>query len=266
MPSADAWLLERLAADAGAGLPEIEPVDEGMMLIPHLDYVAQLTAIRDLLSLHESTEQSAAERIRRLEREAGVLSGVATQQAVDEWLDRLHGTVYQDAAHSMAAVGTLAPLAESVFEHGLLSLGRMHSDWRLPPPGHPRFSNSWPAAWNPKVNGKKGVVAGIREICDGAGITPYLHHDTFQILSALFAYRNAMFHIGLEWPEAKRTAFHERAEAWPGWFVWSTHGDEPWLAYMTSALIDRVITTLDSAIEGLGRYAIDLRKRSSHGT
>ena len=105
MSNADSWLLDRLIQDEGAGVPKLDAADQGMLLVPHLDYVAQLTAIRDLLTLHASAEAAAAVGIRRLERQAGELSGVASRQAVDEWKsDSARG-----ASIPTAAMGGPAP-------------------------------------------------------------------------------------------------------------------------------------------------------------
>ena len=40
---------------------------------------------------------------------------MAPMRLEDEWLDSLHHSIFQDAAHSMAAVGMLAPFVESLF-------------------------------------------------------------------------------------------------------------------------------------------------------
>lgn len=248
-------LLEAFARDAGAGIPEMAPADEILSLLPHFDYPAQLTAIRDLLSRERAADAETTRAIRALE------SAPPSQQAADEGVDRLHGSVYQDAAHSMAAVGMLAPLAESLFRYSLIALGERYATIGLPAPPHPRFTKA--RAWDPKNNGKRGLVAGVREICDAAAITSFLPPKAMRFLDALFAYRNAMFHNGLEWPPDERASFRSRAGGWPdGWFVWSETGGEPWIAYMTDGFIDGVLTMLEDAMDGFGRFARDLESRA----
>jgi hypothetical protein len=249
-------LLEAFARDVGAGLPEMEPADEILSLLPHFDYPAQLKAIHDLLRRHRAAEAETVRSIRALE------AGPASQQAADERVERLHESVYQDAAHSMAAVGMLAPLAESLFRQSLIAIGERYTEFSVPLPGDQRFMKS--RAWDPKNNDKQGHVAGIREICDGAGITPYLPVGTTLCLDAVFAYRNAMFHNGFEWPPDERARFRRRASAWPpDWFAWSETGGQPWIACMTDPFIDCILTTLEGAMDGLGRFALDLRARGS---
>jgi hypothetical protein len=248
-------LLEALARDAGLGVPEMAPVDEILSLLPHFDYPAQLTAIRNLLLRERAADVETMRAIQALE------SAPASQQAVDERVDRLHGSVYQDAAHSMAAVGMLAPLAESLFRYSLLAFGERYASLGIPSPLHARFTMA--RAWDPKNNGRRGFVAGVREICDAAGISPLLPLDALRFLDALFAYRNAMFHNGLEWPPGERAGFRSRAGGWPDdWFVWSETGGEPWIAYMTEGFIDGVLTMLEDAMDGFGRFARDLASRA----
>lgn len=167
-------LLEAFARDAGAGVPEMEPVDEILSLLPDFDYPAQLTAIRELLRRQRAADAETTRSIRALE------VGPPSQQAADERVDRLYGSVYQDAAHSVAAVGMLAPLAESFFRHALVVLGERHAQLGLPRPAASRFAK--PGAWDPKRNDSRGFVAAVREICDGAGITRYLPPETYRHL------------------------------------------------------------------------------------
>ncbi len=45
--------------------------------------------------------------IKKIEEFAKNTKGRKNEYAVDEWVDRLHSSVYQSAAHSMSAVGML---------------------------------------------------------------------------------------------------------------------------------------------------------------
>jgi hypothetical protein len=248
-------LLEAFARDAGAGIPEMTPADEILAMLPHFDYPAQLAAVRELLRRERAAEADTTRAIQALE------SAPASQQAADERVDRLHASVYQDAAHSMAAVGMLAPLAESLFRHSLIAIGERYSNLGLPIPAGPRFTKS--RAWDPKNNGNRGFVAGIREICDAADILPFLPPETVRFLDAVFAYRNAMFHNGLEWPPDERADFRTRAGAWPDdWFEWSETAGEPWIGYMTDSFVDGFLGMLEDAIDGLGRFARSLASRA----
>jgi len=86
------------------------------------DYDAQLFAIRGLLRLHRQADEALSNEIKAIEAFAAQASGDANEQAVDEWVDRLHQFVFQDAAHSMSAVGMLAPFVESLFKQAFPGL------------------------------------------------------------------------------------------------------------------------------------------------
>lgn len=89
--------------------------DFACVILPDLDYDAQLIAIRHLFRVHENVDQDIDREIKEIEEFAKTTKGRRNEHAVDEWVDRLHSSVYQSAAHSMSAVGMLAPLMESIF-------------------------------------------------------------------------------------------------------------------------------------------------------
>lgn len=55
-----------------------------------------------------------------------ILRGDTASGAVDQWVSVLHDSVYQRAAHSMAAVGMLAPLVESMFDEAFHTTRSAH--------------------------------------------------------------------------------------------------------------------------------------------
>ena len=83
--------------------------------LEELDYDAQLLAIRSLLFRQERADQELSERIGKVGKVAKQTSGIANDWAVDEWVGLVHDSCYGDAAHSMAAVGMIAPFIESIF-------------------------------------------------------------------------------------------------------------------------------------------------------
>jgi hypothetical protein len=108
-----------------------------------------------------------------------------------------------------------------------------------------------------QVSGRSATVQAL---------SPFLPSEALRYLDALFAYRNAMFHNGVEWPPDERASFRSRACGWPAdWFVWSATGGEPWIAYMTEGFIDGVLTMLEDAMDGFGRFARDLASRAVPG-
>lgn len=62
-----------------------------------------------------SSQTFARVKIQALDAFARKSTGLRNDRAVDEWVDLLHASTYQSAANSMAAVGMLAPLIESLF-------------------------------------------------------------------------------------------------------------------------------------------------------
>src|SRR4030066_279551 len=100
-PEQPVWLED----DGPFGLPDIEPRDHIYLLGVDFDIDAQLRAIRGLLRHHREAGQALADEINKVEEHARRLSGIRNEQAITEWIDRMHDSVYQDAAHSMAAGG-----------------------------------------------------------------------------------------------------------------------------------------------------------------
>ena len=74
-------------------------------MLEELDYHAQFLAIRNLLYTHEQERKHLHEEIEEMREFADITSGDANWMAADEWAGLCHRSCYQDAAHSMAAVG-----------------------------------------------------------------------------------------------------------------------------------------------------------------
>lgn len=131
-------------------------------------------------------------------------------------------SVFQDAAHSMGAVGMLAPFVESMFHQGLLAVGERLIDAGQVPSTVPRFAEAPPAKrWDCHYVWKAGkarkeLAEGIIQLSNSVGLSPHLPSDINRMLTALFQYRNKMFHNGFEWPAATREAFDENRMKWPG--------------------------------------------------
>jgi hypothetical protein len=172
-------------------------------------------------------------------------------------------SVYQDAAHSMAAVGMLAPLIESIFCQSFDGLRR-----KIPAPNivpfnsHPRWQLSadgqWDChlVWTKKGRRRTDIVEGILQLAEAIGLSTHLPGDLKATLQALFAYRNKMFHNGFEWPLLERERFQQRIADWPSdWFRMATSAHRPWTFYMTETFIDHCLLTIDSVLSGVGAFA-----------
>lgn len=192
---------------------------------------AQLVAIRRLLSRQERADQELSNRIEAADGVARRTEGRANEHAVDIWVELAEMSCYQDAAHSMAAVSMIAPLIESAFRAAFRSI-----EYELP-------------QWS--------LVRNIVKHAEEVGMREYLPTDLEPTLSALFAYRNMMFHGGFEWSSEDLKKFEGLLDGngWPAdWFSRATSNDEPWMFYMTSAFADHCLDMAKQVIEGIQQF------------
>jgi hypothetical protein len=243
----------------------MEARDFACILLPAIDYDSQLQAIGSLLEQHRQNEQRSSERILEIERELPSLSGVRSHMANDERVDLLNMSVYADAAHSMAAIGMLAPFIESVFYQAFQSARTYFGDATDLLPEHPRWKEDREARWDCRFiwkNGEKkgNLIEGIMQLSSATGLKEFLPSDLRKTLSAVFAYRNKMFHLGFEWPMAEREKFRARilSEKWPDhWFAWATSDSQPWVCYMTDTLISECIALISKVLHAMGEFAVE---------
>jgi hypothetical protein len=238
--------------------------DYASLLLPDLDYDAQLRAIGDLLKQHDDIRQVTGEAITKVEDFARTHRGIRNEQAIEEWLDRMHNSVYQDAAHSMAAVGMLAPLVESLFYQAFMSTREYLAGTPPHPENHARWQKASRDAWDCHYvwtgrSRSKGIVEGIIQMAEAVGLIGRLPSDLPLKLKALFLYRHKMFHCGFEWPPEERREFAEHVRKdWPAdWFGVSMSNGQPWIFYMTDSFVKDWLVTLDKVLSALGAFARD---------
>lgn len=224
-----------------------------------LDYDAQLYAIHDLLRRHRQAQEELAKEIGEIDAFARRSFGIANQQAIDDWVDHLHHSVFQDAAQSMAAVGMLAPFIESVFKRAFPRIIARLERHGGTPNGQVRSVLPERRRWDCQyaTPNRKDLVGGIMEMAEATGLAGDLPPDLKPTLMALFAYRNKMFHNGFEWPDSDRTAFAERIseEGWPvEWFSQATSDGRPWVFYVTDAFVVHCLVTVEQILDGLGAF------------
>jgi len=231
----------------------------------HFDIDAQLAAVRELLRQHRAAKEAFSKEIDNLEQHARRLSGALSDFATDEWVDRLHHSVYQEAAHSMAAVGMLAPLVETIFHQCFLSIGKRFFPTASPVREHARWQTAHVIQWDCHyvLDGqqvKNDLVRGILQLADAVGLASRLPADLKQVLSLLFAYRNKMFHHGFEWPVEERHRFEKRIsqEGWSlDWLSKATTGGEPWIFYFSENFIEHGLSAIDDVLAGIGAFIRD---------
>ena len=220
---------------------EISNRDRALFLLHQYDFEAQLLAIKDLVRRNQQSDEALVAQIKALDAEIRKSSDEYVYHLLDCWTDRLRNSVFQDAAHSMSAVGMLAPFVESLF---VAVFNGLREDTDGPPVSL-------------VGTGHRSVVDGIEHHSASIGLKPFLPDGYAEALSALFSYRNRMFHNGFEWPMKERHKFSEQIHkrGWPcEWFKKSTSGDQPWIFYMSAEFIQHCLDTIDQIFEGVGTY------------
>ena len=202
------------------------------------DYVSHLEAIRGLLLRNQQAEVALAEEITSSEERAREITGRARDFAVEYSIDLMSRSIYQDVAHSMAAVGMLAPFLEGVFKD---AFDRMGAEW-------PRGD----------------LVKKVLKFVDDTGLASYLPDRLGLTMEALFRYRNELFHWGFEWPAHIRQKFQDTTTRWPkDWFERAFMDDEIWLFSMSHIFIDQCVEVAEGVAEGLQDFLVDEGRRGN---
>lgn len=236
----------------------IAPRDRAAHLLRHTLLEQQLAAIKALIRRNQEVEATTLLDFEELDNDPG------WNRPDTEYLEiardaRFWQMTFQASAHSMAAVGMLAPFVESLFVAIFDGLRRVP----LVSPGDSRQRGlNDEQLWNPQwfLGSKcprKDLCPGIKQLADATGLQPHLPDGYERALSALFTYRNNMFHNGFEWPDTVREKFAKRVASgeWPqGWFDHASRNHTPWLFYMTPAFLAHCIDMIDGILGGVGRF------------
>jgi hypothetical protein len=226
---------------------------------------AQLSAIQALVKQHRAAAAKIDHELRRLEAHAKQLAGARSEAASDALTDSMHYSVYQAAAHSMAAVGMLAPLTETIFVEAFRAIGKRFLSPSEINPQHIRWRLHQNAVWDchfviETTRREKHLVHGIVQLADAISLQRYLPEDLQKTLSLLFEYRNKMFHHGFEWPLEVRNAFANRVAAggWEtSWVSAAWSGDDPWVFFLTDVFIDHCVATVNESLDSIARFLRD---------
>ncbi len=237
--------------------PELEPRDYVYALkLLDFDVDSQLIAIRGLLHRNRKADEEQAKEIKDIEEHT----------AGDQWVDEIDQSIYQSVAHSMSAVGMLAPLIETIFHQCFRVIGNEFYPTSHPMKQHARSNAAHALQWDchfliTAKRPRKNVVRGILQLAEAVELLTKLPSDFAPTLSALFAYRNNMFHHGFEWPVGERQRFAKRIadEHWPAdWFLHATTGNEPWIFCLTDKFIEHCLTTIDQTLDATGLFVRDV--------
>lgn len=105
-----------------------------------------------------------------------------------EYVDHLHGKIFLDAAHSMAAVGMLAPFIESMFEQAYYGIRELFDQENLQLASPKRRVMKADKRWNCHytMSGNLHLVNGIFELATATGLKKHLPPDLKITLEAIW--------------------------------------------------------------------------------
>lgn len=257
----DNVITPRLAVPLGSIVGADQCLSLLTVFLHPVDHSEQLGAIR-----RDISERREDERIRDQEiQTVGGAADKAESSYIGDALashhtDLLYASAYNDAAQSMAAVGMLAPFVESLLCRYFLTLATMPLADQIIPPTHPRRRLKKEVQWDCHYTGdnpkRKNLVAGIVELSTLTGLIEYLPGDFRVTLTALYGYRNQMFHHGLEWPRADREKFARKtAGVTPeGWFRASTIDNHAWMFCMSDEFVDACLRLAESVLVAMNKH------------
>ena len=204
-----------------------------------LDVKAQLLAIKSLICRNQQADEDLEQKIEALYEQARRTNEVRNSPYQDDrWVDETYQSFFQDAAHSMAAVGMLVPFIESL------------------------FASIFPRLPKEKENNKQGIAKAIPRLAESNGLSQYFPNDYKKVLDALYLYRNKMFHNGFIWPENERNKFQKaiKERGWPqNWFDEKTYKDsrktteKPWIFCMSTEFIEHCLWTIEQVLDCYGK-------------
>ena len=234
-------------------------------LVNTIDWESQLEAIRGVLGRNQKASQTVSAHIDELRQEAETYRGPHHEHVVDEHVDAMFRSSYSEAANSMAAIGMIAPMLESLYSQSFHSLGEMYATKGMEPEAHRRWERAGadPQRWNCQVyfaeagEVRQDIISGIQQISAATGLVRYLAADTANWIDAMLTYRNKMFHGGFEWSLAQRDQFEKQIaeRKWEHFFQSATTDGKPWIFYIRDEVIAEMPKRMEGILDGMGRFA-----------
>ena len=233
-----------------------------------LDFEAQLLAIKDLLRRNRQSDEDLEQRIKDLYEQAQRTTELRRNSPYqdDRFVDETYQSFFQDAAHSMAAVGMLTPFLEAFFVASVQCV-RDEVGWTKQASSEDQRTQAVESACSDlysvfkKRRKREGSVAAFDEFARSIGLARFFPNDYRKTLKALFQYRNKMFHYGFEWPEDERKKFQEKIQKkirdgkWPSnWFLKQVRTGETWIFCMSEEFIKHCLRTIEQVLDGFRTY------------
>ena len=233
-----------------------------------IDLELQLLAIKSILRRNREAEENTTREIECLYERARQAEQAHSPYQDEEWVERTFESFFHNAAHSMAAVGMLAPFVEALFVRIFQYFRNEEQNTSPVNTENQRRQLAENEYWNPylvfeKRSRRKDIAEGIIQLADSVGLTRFFPNDYKKILKALYGYRNKMFHNGFLWPEVERENFRKTLQAsdWPDdWFHETTQNGNSYIFYMSDKFIDHCLETIDGILNGVGAYYRSLNK------
>lgn len=262
-PMTPEQMQETFEQDAGSGFPDVTNRDRSLLILEQMDCEEQLTAIAGLLRRNKAADEQLESERKEIIEFIKRSSGSAQEHAIDESGENFYAMVYQGAVHSMAAVGMIAPMYETLFHQAFQGIRARYFGPSEILPGHHRATMSPDDYWDchkyydkNKSEVKENVASGIVQLAKAMGLKKHLPADLPKTLAALFDYRNFMLHNGFEWPLERRPEFalHIKSGGWDDWFFCSERDHRPWIFYMKDGFITHCLDMVPLLLDGFGAY------------
>ena len=209
--------------------PEFAPT----LVLDGAEFYGQLDAIRGFLSSQQQAHQVLSQKLRDCEQRISKATGDERQSLIEgEYLELYDRYVYEGSARSMASVGMLAPLVETLFKR----LARL-------------LKTEWPKS------GQSPSEVIIKLIDDHQ--IDQMPTELGPVFTALFGYRNQMFHHGFEWPLHERHKFKDRILK-SGWSTtWFDHvilDGRPWITYMSDEFVTLCLYVVEEVLNAVATF------------
>ena len=229
-------------------------------LVTEIDWESQVRAVRTVLSRNSKASAAAQEYIDELKATG------RGQRDEDDLLDALSQATFDDGANSMAAIGMVAPMVESLFSQAFSSLGLLYAEKGMEPPDDERWSvaGSHEHRWNCQYYFKnvdepprQDIISGIVQISRASGLKNYITKADFVWIRAMLTYRNFMFHNGLEWSPQRRADFVKvmKEQKWEHFFSFAKTGGDPWVFYIDKEVMADIPNVIERILDGMGKFA-----------
>lgn len=226
--------------------------------IDGIDYGTQLSAIKEFLT-HSTAYFSAKDTETKDAEEKCNGSDGSVEHVVGLYQE----SIYWDSAFSMAAIGQIAPYIESLFT----AFFAKYANFFQPDKSHSRFTIARVQSFDPHYyfddkSSRKDLTAGIIQLSDAIAISTKMPKFFKETITCVFAYRNKMFHNGLEWSKsesAKFSSFLKEKRIPAKWFDVATSGGSPWCYFMTNEFITHLLSFSDKILQILCEILDDLQ-------